>query len=104
TCSPVNEIYNQRTFTGNLTAGTAITVSGGSFASTDVGATISDSKTGIPSGTTITAYTSPTQVTISKSATAETSDTITVGDDWIYASVTANGNVGGCTGACIYGY
>ena len=105
-CSPVNEIYNARTFTGNLPSGTTITVSGASFTATDVGAAISDSKGGIPANTFITGYSNATTVTISNSATTKSSDTITVGDDWIYLSVTAAGTGTSfpCTGACLYGF
>jgi hypothetical protein len=103
-CSPVSENVSNRSFTGTLTGGTTITVSGASFSSADVGATIKDSKGGIPAGTTITAVNSATSVTISHSATGETSDTVTVSRDSIFLSVNGNGNVSGCIGPCVYAY
>jgi hypothetical protein len=102
TCSPVAEIYNQRTFSGTVNNSHTVTGPTGTFTAADIGATISG--TGITSPSYITGITGSAQATVSGTTTTESSEPIIVGDDWIYASVTASGTATGCTGACIYGY
>ena len=103
-CSPMSEIYNQRTLQGTVNnSNHTVTATTGTFTPADVGATISG--TGISLGAYITGYTSSTTVTVSGTTASETGVTITVGDDWVYTSVTNNGSATGCTsGACIYGF
>ena len=70
--------------TNPLTAsGTTITVSTASFTSADVGDTITDSRGGIQAATTITAVTSSTTATLSKTASSVSgNDTLTLADVW----------------------
>jgi len=69
---------------GTLTSGSpTVTITSGTFSDADIGATITDSKGGIPSSTTIIAVTSATTATMSKNASAnESSDTITITTPW----------------------
>jgi hypothetical protein len=70
---------------GQTNSNTTITAADGAFTAADVGSAITDSLGDIPAGTTIAAYVSNTQVTLSQAATGtDTDDVFTIGGNILW--------------------